>query len=378
MSEIDALADRLNASGATSAGAGNMPFTGVLTKAAGTAVPFSLSGVTRMTTAQAHLSRLIGRGCHTGLSQDNASFSLHPAQDSEADWSDPLALEGPFGSIGLADGPRLLRGLTGIDPGTEPAADEERWNWMQAALIARLAGTPFADTERIVHDRQPENQGCTTVRIILRTAGHAIVTHARAAGADWIDLLGRTAWTQERLPFSAFADLPYETVITVARHILPRQALSGLAPGDFILPEKVYLGVRGVGLIRVGVLNAKVRFQEPNSFTISKAEVKLDSPELKRNDAQPGATPYIDQTPREPLADAAAMDNVPVTLDFELGNLRMSLGELRALGPDSVLGFNGSTASISIRCGDRLVGRGELVDVQGQLGVRIVEWGPKW
>jgi type III secretion protein Q len=383
MSEIDAFADRPNASGAT----GDMRRTGVIPRSGGAGFArFKLTGAARLTQEQARLSHMIGRGCHLELSPHKASFSLNLARDKDADWSDPLTLTGAFGSVVIADGPRLLRGLTGIDLRGQLAADDERWDWMQAALVARLSGTPFSKVQRIEREAHPEDSHGSILCITLRTGDHAIVTHARAGGADWLRLLGQSAWTQERLPFSAFARLPYQTRLRIASHTLPRHALKGLAPGDFILPDQATVGIRGVGYLQIGVLYAKVRFQEPNSFTLSRAEVKLDSPELKPDptggfpDPQSGvgATPYLYQPPAEPLADVAAMDNVPVTLHFELGNLRMLLGELRALAPDAVIVFNGSTASVAIRCGDRLLGHGELVDVQGQLGIRILDWGPKW
>lgn len=80
----------------------------------------------------------------------------------------------------------------------------------------------------------------------------------------------------------------------------------------------------------------------------------------------------------EPAQDGAAdeaahEDDIPVRLCFDLGRLDMTLGELRRLGPGAVLELPGpADAAISLTVGGRCVGQGELVEVAGHAGVRVV------
>ena len=76
-----------------------------------------------------------------------------------------------------------------------------------------------------------------------------------------------------------------------------------------------------------------------------------------------------------PPEDLSALDDMPVMLDFELGQIRMTLREMRALGAGAILALeNGSPASIIIRAGGRVLGHGEAVGVNGKLGIRITAW----
>jgi type III secretion protein Q len=65
-----------------------------------------------------------------------------------------------------------------------------------------------------------------------------------------------------------------------------------------------------------------------------------------------------------------------VTVDFELGRVRASLTQLQGLTAGTRLPvLDGTPASVAIVCAGRTMGRGEIVDVHGQLGIRIIEWG---
>jgi type III secretion protein Q len=66
-------------------------------------------------------------------------------------------------------------------------------------------------------------------------------------------------------------------------------------------------------------------------------------------------------------------DQLPVRLTFEVGRLEITLAELRKLGPGSVVELGRNVAEpVHISAQGRPVGQGELVDVEGMVGVKIV------
>ncbi len=72
----------------------------------------------------------------------------------------------------------------------------------------------------------------------------------------------------------------------------------------------------------------------------------------------------------EPAADP---DELPMHLSFDVGRVELTLGELRRLGPGSVLEIGRSTTElVRISAHGRLIGHGELVEVEGSAAVRIV------
>ena len=75
----------------------------------------------------------------------------------------------------------------------------------------------------------------------------------------------------------------------------------------------------------------------------------------------------------DPNAIAAA-DSIPVSLDFDLGNLAVPLGELASLKPGYVFELPNSLDSVRvvIRANGTRVGHGELVAVGDVLGVQLL------
>jgi type III secretion protein Q len=72
-----------------------------------------------------------------------------------------------------------------------------------------------------------------------------------------------------------------------------------------------------------------------------------------------------------PLTDA---DDMPVTVTFDLGQVEVPLGELRRI--DEGYTFNLQKpldGAVTMRVNGRLVGKGELVEIEGSLGVRVAE-----
>ena len=81
--------------------------------------------------------------------------------------------------------------------------------------------------------------------------------------------------------------------------------------------------------------------------------------------------------PLDAAASAAAtLDDVPVRLTFDLGEREIALGELRSLQPGYLFNLGRDPRStVTIRANGRVVGDGELVDIEGRVGVSVLSLG---
>jgi type III secretion system YscQ/HrcQ family protein len=79
---------------------------------------------------------------------------------------------------------------------------------------------------------------------------------------------------------------------------------------------------------------------------------------------------------RSPDQGDAVTRNLPVLVEFELGRLELTMGELAGLQPGYVFPLPAFVegANVTIRANGRASGRGELVAVGDTLGVRLVSW----
>lgn len=68
---------------------------------------------------------------------------------------------------------------------------------------------------------------------------------------------------------------------------------------------------------------------------------------------------------------------VPIEVVAELGRLRLRGDEVLGLSPGAVLTFDGGRSLISLRMAGELWAEGELVDVEGELGVRVTRLLPR-
>ncbi|MFB9241748.1 type III secretion system cytoplasmic ring protein SctQ [Massilia antarctica] len=339
-----------------------MPSSPIVPFAATHAVrPLAVASIGR---AQATLALRIGQGCQAALPAlaPDAVLTVQAADEPAPAWPDPLSVQGSFGRIELARGARLLRALTGIDLGEHQHGPH--WEWLEGAVCARLAATPLAGADRLApattaHAATP----LLTLRLTLRGAGHLVATHARASAADWLRLLAGPRWLRLQTPFDAHAGLTLHLPLQLARHRLPYAMLASLGPGDVLLPERSAFDCGGQGHVSLGSLRASVRYQAPGTLIILALENRMD----------PSHEPagHTDQEAQR----EAALDQLPATLDIELGQLTITLGALRSLAVGSTLLLPGADpAALDIRCAGQLLGRAEAVDIDGRLGVRITEW----
>ena len=73
----------------------------------------------------------------------------------------------------------------------------------------------------------------------------------------------------------------------------------------------------------------------------------------------------------------AVPDDLTVTLTVTVGSTSMSLARLASLAVGEILSLGvPCTGPVELRMGGAVVARGELLDVEGELGVRVTQLGP--
>lgn len=74
-------------------------------------------------------------------------------------------------------------------------------------------------------------------------------------------------------------------------------------------------------------------------------------------------------------ASGGVLDDIPVRLTFDVGEREISLGDLKSIQPGYVFNLGRDPRSVvSIRANGRLIGEGELVDIEGRLGVSVLRF----
>jgi len=173
-------------------------------------------------------------------------------------------------------------------------------------------------------------------------------------------------------PLALWRDLPAPVSVTCPGPRLTAADWTGLRPGDVIVlgsrtqPPPIYAHTNGRrwplasnhdGCRVAGPMQTLPTLLERSAMT-------------EHDDAgADGATTTQD------VGDAATR-SLPVLVEFELGRLELTVGELAGLQPGYVFPLPAFVegANVTIRANGRASGRGELVAVGDTLGVRLVSW----
>ena len=160
-------------------------------------------------------------------------------------------------------------------------------------------------------------------------------------------------------------DMPVAVVRLVGSAQLTWMETRSLRPGDVVLLDRVHPADKvrlKAGLLQMEAVVEQGRFRIARiwsiqgGFTMDDAVIKNDSEQRS-----------------DPMLDAA---DLPVTLAAEAGRVDLTVGQLSGLRVGDVLTLPAALLGpIDLRAGERLMARGELVDVDGRRGVRVLEIG---
>jgi len=188
-----------------------------------------------------------------------------------------------------------------------------------------------------------------------------IVPDVARLGAPPLRALGALAARAIRL-----ADAQVALRLEVGRTAVARSDLSGLGDGDVILFER--FGVRdargGPVTLRLGRGGFGARL-DGDALTIEEHfRLNRGVSTMEFDPSQKGEAASADQLLRE----------LPVEVVCELGRVTLSGRELLELRPGAVIPAGRPLSGpVDLTVGGRVVARGELVDVEGEIGVRITQ-----
>lgn len=201
-----------------------------------------------------------------------------------------------------------------------------------------------------------------------------VTVDGRAFAAYALSTLAPSPSHGARAPDPArLGDLPLEVPLVVARSLVTRDELRRLAPGTAFMPgERAWVDARGSGR---GVLAAATAERgvavelPPDGRLVLRGETVELLPDAP--DSTPQTMSDADDM-NQTLVDAAL--EAPVIVRVELGSVSMTAADWARLRTGDVIETGRRVAEpVILRVAGHVVARGELVDVDGEVGVRVRE-----
>jgi type III secretion system YscQ/HrcQ family protein len=262
------------------------------------------------------------------------------------------------------------------DGGGEPMAGVLAVQTLRVLAAAAAAGLPaeLVDIHRAVVD-PPDAGGRTRVSLRL-LAGDRVGRVDLAVAPSEESRLPRAG------PLPAWAAvLPVELGLVLARGRVRRAELRALCAGDAVAFDETAGELADAVAGTVGWLQAVVagdpgprwlcRRAGNGPWTIQAAPEETGA---ARRDAM-GATDGSDRTEVSATGEGgAAIDAVPLEITAVAGRATLSVGQLAALGPGSVVPLGRATAgAVDLLAIGVAFARGRLVDLDGELAVEVSE-----
>ncbi|MBA0172734.1 type III secretion system cytoplasmic ring protein SctQ [Pectobacterium versatile] len=283
-----------------------------------------------------------------------------------------VSLTDPFPLLSLLSDCPLL-------PLTEDDDAAQEWYWtlynqslnpVLRTLIGEIYPLGLSQTEQ---DSTEQNHNAARLRVSWN--GMTVRSRMQAADAVWLALFSRADWHHQRraLPAGMTIAIP----LTLADAVLPLSALRRLRTGDLILPNRPWFTPSGEGTLSSGTLRLRGTLQltalAPYTFTVT----DMETVSMPATDTML-AVPHSDASALEftPMSDNVTenLPPLPVTLHIRCGSLTMTLAELQHLASGSVLTLRDVVPGQAwLYYGDIALASGDLVDVEGRLGLQITQ-----
>lgn len=215
--------------------------------------------------------------------------------------------------------------------------------------------------------------GC---RLTVVLGASRVVARLMLSPASLLALCDVAPWrpVANTLPGSLALSIP----VTLARLQLAASQLQTLRSGDVLVLETPLFNAQGDGVVRLGkhLLQGCIEDQtgalQLTLFSMRETAVDEDFVEQPREQGWDGMGEHNEDEPLVDVFGHEPFDELSMALTVRCGTLQLTLGELRQLSPGAVLGISGYGPGLAgLYYGERPIGQGQLVEVDGRLGLQL-------
>lgn len=304
-----------------------------------------------------------------------------------------------LGPLGLSNAQAMLDTLSSC-PTFIACYQADNWTWplYNAGLASELAGV-LGDLRPIGRPEPPLNQWAYCAMTLELADGRldGVLALPADALAHWLE---QRQWN---IPaHQPRTDLPLAFALRLGRLSLPRRILGSLRPGDVLCPPQTDFDTSGAGWL--GLANRRVQVQvqvRDQAKALQLEVVEIEERLVTDHDEfhEPHANAWNEDPDAEALPDVAydeqhdtpyrgeshaasdpsgatsgVFSELTIPLTLRCGQLHLSLAELATLAPGMILEVPGVTPGLAgLFYGERRLAQGELVEVEGRLGLQITQ-----
>ncbi|MGK9230097.1 type III secretion system cytoplasmic ring protein SctQ [Inquilinus limosus] len=226
--------------------------------------------------------------------------------------------------------------------------------------LEAAAGVPIA-IESVGPAGTPAFEPAFRCTVAIRHAFAEVALHL-AADAAARPALRRLIEAAPKLP-APCAGLPVPLAVRIGAVRLALAELAGLAPGDVVFPDVACPAGEALVVYGNGWSHTAKRGGAAVTVTGPRRPLALLDGGGWMADPDSGAAP----------PPAERLDELPVMLVFELGRGELPLAAVQGLAPGAVIPLGRDPGeAVDIVANGRRIGRGEIVRIEGELGVRVV------
>lgn len=173
-----------------------------------------------------------------------------------------------------------------------------------------------------------------------------------------------------------FAALPLPLSATAGQACLPLAALRALCLGDVLTLDS--WSVRSAGRPLAGTVSVAVGGSQRGVWHCSVEPDGLRIDTIEHRETRTMSKPPTVPAAPEPLPEGTALEQLagdtPMTVEVQIARFSVPLAQLVALRPGDVLPVGTPVGGeVALTTGGRQIARGELVDIEGTLGVRVTQ-----